>query len=184
MKKIGPILVIMLMIVLGCAPGASGTNVEHWYCPPVPESFGETDLIGTWQARYFPGSVTDTLILREDGTYRQVFEDDLAGYYCTRLGKWYLEHRASGGLYLHLEGMLYRLEIDEPCDKESGGGGNWHYYDPCERQAVRMGGEVILAVTGLGDFRYPGIVTVPRGILLWHMRTEPEASDEFFILQE
>jgi len=129
--------------------------------------------------------VTDTLILREDGTYQQVYENNLANYYYTGpWNRWYVEYRPSGGLYLHLEWMHYCLNGDAVC-RGKGGGGYGPYYDVCEDRSIRdMGDEVILAVAGTEGFRYPGIESVPRGIILVHMRSGSDVPDNFFILRE
>lgn len=156
---------------------------EKWHCPPLPESFQESDLIGIWQAQYFPRRVTDTLILREDGTYRQIYENTLSNYYYSGpWKKWYTEYRPSGGLYLHLEGMRYCVGISETCRRSEGGGGHYSYYDPCERRAIwDMYDEVILAVTG--PLPSPG-PPPPRGIMLRHMMTDPDSGSRFFTLLE
>lgn len=186
-------IIILLLILLACAPSTpyapstpEAGEEEIWHCPSVPETFQETDLVGTWQSWYFPNAVTDTLVLREDGTYQQIYEDDLAHYYYTSSWKrWYVEHRPSGGLYLHLEGMRYCLSTDEICRLEEGGGGYAHFHDPCEDWFIwDIGNEVILTVRGSEGLRYPGIESVPRGIILVHLRSSPDDADSFFILQE
>jgi hypothetical protein len=184
--KVGKTFLIVLLIISACArPTGEVPQEEKWRCPSVPETFEETDLIGTWQSRYHTGSVTDTLILRGDGTYQQIYDDQLANYYYTSpWNRWYVEHRSSGGLYLHLEGMHYCLSTDEICRREGGGGGDWSYYDRCEGQTIwTMGDEVILAITGIGDSRFPGVKSAPRGVLLWHMKSS-DYGDRVFILQE
>jgi hypothetical protein len=195
LKRVGVPIAIVLLVTLSCvciplAPqpvGEPETDQKgDWRCSPVPDAFQESDLVGTWQAWYFPRAVTDTLTLREDGAYRQVYEDDLANYYYTSpWNRWYVEHRSTGTLYLHLEGMRYCLGTDEICRRDGGGGGTHPYHDPCESITIRnMGNEVILVVQGSEGFRYPGIESVPQGILLWHMKFNPEGTDSFFILQE
>ena len=191
MKQVGIPMAVILLAAVSCIPcllpliSVPETSKEDWRCSPLPETFQESDLVGTWQARYFPRAVTDTLTLREDGTYQQVYQDDLANYYYTSpWNRWYAEHRPSGGLYLHLEGMRYCLGTNEVCRRQGGGGGSHPYYDFCEDRSIRnMGNEVILAVTG----RFEGIPwaeSPPRGILLQHMRFNPAGIDNFFILQE
>ncbi len=176
MRRIIVGLVIFVLVISACGPLALETPVERgWRCPPVSPTFQEGDLVGTWVSRYFPGSVTDTIILQKDRTYREIYENDLADKYIIISGTWYLETRPDGGLYLHLEGMDYR---------PGGGRVSGVYYDRCSGELVGTIDEVILAVTGDEGFRYPRIEYVPRGILLWHMRVEPDCTDNFFILQE
>jgi hypothetical protein len=156
----------------------------EWKCPPLSETLTEPALIGTWQSRH--GSwATDTIILREDGTYKQVYYSQPNDYYYeSTWNEWWLEHRASGGLYLHLDGMRYCLSTDEVCRKEGGGGGNWTYYDRCEGRSIPMDGQVILTITGVEGIRFPGIDLAPGGIVLWYLRSDPDTTDDFFLLQE
>jgi len=189
-SRLGEICLSLLALALLCACGFLGLEAQpgareeaRWRCPSLPSSFQQSDLVGTWQSQYFPRSVTDTLILREDGTFRQILENDLASFYYTSpWNEWYLERRSAGGLLVHLRGMRYCLSTDEICRRPEGGGGEWHYYDPCEDRSLTMGNEVILAVIGGQDLRYPGIEVIPRGILLQHMRASIYSSDVFFIL--
>jgi hypothetical protein len=43
-------------------------------CPPLPKTFTQSNLIGTWIGNYF-GNI-DTLIIRADGTYKQIYSSD------------------------------------------------------------------------------------------------------------
>jgi len=182
---LAPPLVLVFCCICTLATFMPETKEAKWYCPPLPETFRESDLIGVWQAQYFPRRVTDTLILREDGTYRQIYEDTMINYYYSGpWNRWYIEYRPSGGIYLHMQGMRYCVGFDETCRRPEGGGGDHPYYDPCERRSIRdMGSEVLLAVTG----PLPGIPwteSPPRGILLWHMKYAPEDTIDVFVLQE
>jgi hypothetical protein len=178
-------LIILFLVTLACGRGTPEVHEEVvWRCPPLPEAFEESDLVGIWHSRYDSES-TDTITLREDGTYQQVYCQKDGYSYESPWNRWYLENRPSGGLYLHLEGMHYCLSTDEVCKREEGGGGDWSYYDRCEGRLIwTMDKEVILAVTGDKGFRYPGIESVPRGVILWHMRGDVDSADNFFILQE
>lgn len=61
-------------------------------------------MIGTWQTQYAAGASTDTLTLREGGTYKQVHACDFCyegeGRFFEKTGQWWLEERSNGGLYL------------------------------------------------------------------------------------
>jgi len=152
---------------------------QAWNCPPLPETFQESDLIGTWQAKY--GAATDTLILKGDGTYKQTYVRHSDGYSFESLPKrWWLERRKSGGLYLHLEGMRRCDETDELCRKWDGGGDDFSYWDFCEDRYVRMPNEVVIMVTGVPQGEKPA----PRGIWLWHMTSSPASGSFHFTLQE
>jgi len=179
------VLLTLSLTILGCSRAKLEANEEtEWQCPPLSEEFGESSLIGSWHSRYNSAS-NDTIILRADGTYKQVYRQTNDSYtYESPWNRWFLEYRPGGGAYLHLEGMHYCLSIEGVCKREEGGGGDWLYYDPCVGHPVRMEDEVILAVTGDDGFRYPGIESVPRSIILWHMRSDADNADNFFILQE
>jgi hypothetical protein len=194
MKKTVFVLVIVLLSV-ACGvvipepvkedtPKPIREEKVEWRCRPLPETFQESDLVGTWQSRHGDWA-TDTITLRENGTYQQTYYSQPDSYYYeSPWNRWWVEYRPSGGLYLHLEEMRYCLFTDEVCKREGGGGGDWPYYDPCEDRSIRtMGNEVILTVRGTEGFRYPGIGSVPRGIMLWYMRTSVDTTDHFFVLQ-
>jgi len=91
------VLVVVLCLLLACTLAQrKGETNTRWRCQPVPESFQESDLVGTWQAQHYFGVVTETLILRADHTYQQIYENDRADYYYTSSWEqWYLESRAS-----------------------------------------------------------------------------------------
>jgi len=150
-------------------------------CAPLPEGFGAEDLVGRWEAKYFPGVVTDTLVLRGDGRYRQVYENRWEGYvYEGAWKRWYVEREEGGRLYVHLEGMRYCVGTWEVCKREDGGGGEWHYYDPCSGGFITMGGEVVLVAVGSEEV---GVEDVAGGVLLMHMRSSVEGGDAVFIFQ-
>lgn len=178
------VLLFLFLIPLACMQSTSEAHKEiGWRCPPLPETFEESDLIGTWYSRYNSLS-NDTITLQADGTYKQVYRETNGYTFESPLNRWYLEHRPDGGTYLHLVKMHYCLSIEEVCKREEGGGGNWPYYDSCVDHSIKMVNEVILAVTGDEGFRYPGIQSVPRGIILWHMKSDADNADKFFILQD
>jgi hypothetical protein len=73
-----------------------------------PADFDESDLVGTWEARYMEWGV-DRLILRSDGTFKQVFQDvdceDCGSE--TEWNRWWVERFPDGRVRLHLEGARY-----------------------------------------------------------------------------
>lgn len=181
---------LVFLLVMGCSMlgdrevGSELPSRGEWRCSPLPEAFTESALIGTWQSRH--GSwATDTITLREDGTYRQAYYSRPNDYYYeSAWDEWWLEHRASGGLYVHLEGMQYCLSTDELCKQDAGGGGDWTYYDRCEGRNVSMSDEVILVVTGTEGVRHPGIESTPASVVLWYLRSDADTTDNFFLLQK
>jgi len=179
MNKAIALLITALLIASACVSCVSGTSETGvWRCPPLPETFQESDLIGTWQGEY--GASTDTLIIRER-VYKQIYIRHTDSYrYESPWNRWWLERQPSGGLYLHLEGMHRCDQIDELCYQEGGGGGDWAYWDFCADRRVEMPGEVVLMVTGVPE----GNSSAPRGIWLWHMAPSRESGAFHFTLRE
>jgi hypothetical protein len=87
-------------------------------CTPPPEGFSEQDLVGTWEGRSI--GISDTLIIREDGTYKQIihinYETEPDIDYETDWQPWRLEY-VDGIPYLHLEGMrLCAINTNLSCE--------------------------------------------------------------------
>lgn len=180
------IAVLTMLMVTSCGPiqPVQGTPVSG--LPFPPEGFQQADLYGTWQAKYGgEPRTTDTIVLREDGTYQQIYQLAATEYhYESPWYQWSFERRPSGRLYLHLRNMRYCLITDEVCALEGGGTGNGLLYDPGEDRNIKMAGEVVLVVAGVEGMKYPNIEDVPRGIILVHMRPEIDRANVFFTLQE
>jgi hypothetical protein len=128
---------------------------ENRGCPPLPVNFTEADLVGTWVARSI--DITDTLMIRADGTYKQIIHIGRQSIdYKIEWQRWRFEHRENGTGYLHLEG--YRTCASDPyvtCDWVNDGKKPWA--DVCESQWMKLGpsvGEIILVVYGY-SFYHP-----------------------------
>lgn len=175
------VLAVLVCWLSACVPSPAEPT-EEWRCAPLPDTFQEDDLVGTWRAKYL--NRTDTLIVRADGTYRQEYRGSVFEY-SGPWEKWYLEQRPSGGLYMHLEGMRYCLGTNSICQLPGGGGGSFMYRDPCEGRLITdMFGEVILVVQGSAGLEVVGVKSAPRGIVLRQMRFSTPSGDHFFVLQE
>ncbi len=140
----------------------------------LPNTFQDFELVGTWVSRY---TSTDVLILREDHTYKQIYDDPITGnYFESGWQTWWVEHRESGMLYLHMQGMHKCGEFPlELCQLEEGGGGdeNW-WTDLCEGRLIQMRGEVILQV--LSESPPPA----PPSVLLHHLTDDPDSEGNVF----
>ena len=146
-------------------------------CPPLPATFEEADLIGIWVAKYWGGLATDTLVLREDGTYKQIYDDPEGGFhYESDWQTWWVEYREVGYLWLHLDGMRRCDDLPDVCRREGGGTGR-RTIDSCEYVDVRQSGEVIVVVTGVN-------FETPRGIVLRQTRLAGADYYYSFRLQE
>jgi hypothetical protein len=140
----------------------------------------EYDLVGTWETTY-PDGMVDRLILRADGTFKQVYYDpsqpeDLQE---TPLESWWLERLPDGGVRVHLHGARYYPQSFvvpdlgsslESCPENDGACrqryGQWPYafYDPIAVETVPMQGALVLDVR----------VDLFGTLLLHHMRTGPK----------
>jgi hypothetical protein len=146
-----------------------------------PETLQESDIVGTWIAKY-GSAATDTLILKEDGTYKQIYNNSITDYhYESDWQKWWLEHRESGIPHLHMEKMRKCDGISERCRREGGGGDDILWFDFCEHRMIAMRGEIILLVVSVPSnyFDQP-----PRGILLRQLSGDPDTVGGTFKLQE
>jgi len=168
-RRILWILLGIEIVVVGCS--------SFQYTPP-PQSFKEADLIGVWQAKYGTTRV-DTLILRSDGTYQQIFDAPLLKYhYESPWNEWHIEYSSSGKPKLHLEGMRYY--VSSIAIGENGGrfpiqnGPPLPFYDIDEGTTIEMVNKVILAINGDPDS--------PRNITLWQMQSDPDEGPAFFVL--
>lgn len=122
MNKVIVSLIAAILSACAHSAPAADNSAQQGRCPALPATFSESDLVGTWGAEY--GNMnTDTLILRGDGTYRQVYDDPVASFhYESNWLKWRVEHRASGYLRLHMAGMRRCDSVASLCKSE---GGEW-----------------------------------------------------------
>jgi hypothetical protein len=123
-------------------------------CPSLPTNFTDTDLIGVWKASYAGGADTDMLVIREDGTYRQIYDYPSANFhYESPWQQWSIEDRTSGYLRLHLQGMHRCDVLLSTCERKNGGldPAEFISIDYCENQVIEMPDEVVLIVTGVPE---------------------------------
>ena len=93
--------IVLLAMLLACKISGAPT-------PSVtPTTVTKTDLVGTWEGNY-PSSPrgTEVIILNDDGTYKQFYEDT-SGYSYAGEGSWSLVQFASGRQRVLLEGGLW-----------------------------------------------------------------------------
>jgi hypothetical protein len=153
MQKILFLTGIAIIVMLS---GCNAFEEERAGCKPPQQDFAEADLVGTWWAGYASSpKVDDTLIIREDGTYKQMIY--LEGYsvnYESDWLPWRIEYFDDGIPYLHLDGM--RLCAHAPdlrsCDQAGGGKQDWNAFnqgkwlDYCRETMVLQENEGILLV--------------------------------------
>jgi hypothetical protein len=118
------------------------------------ENFSENNILGTWQAQRL--NDTDTLIIRQDKTYKQVvhiqnppidFESDWQ--------PWYLVYSENNTPYLHLKNLHLCVAEQGIIDCTSVGGCEREWYDLCNDKWVTMPGEGVLAVVNTDKINEP-----------------------------
>lgn len=175
-RKARPSLVALAVVLLVTAsacvcpplapyyPFAKPICLEAPYSPP-PATFQDSDLVGTWETRYagWPAGDLDRLTLREDGTFRQVYENYILKDYVyeTQWEEWWLERFPDGRARVHLEGARYYAsginiaELDGlqlPCPTSQPGCTGeprlppYPFYDPFAREYLYMESELVLNV--------------------------------------
>lgn len=183
-KLILTITFLFIFLTSACSPNRNG-------CTLPPEDFERTDLVGTWVAGW--SERNDTLILRENGTYKQIVHINHhnipdVGYESDWL-PWHLEYAENGIPYLHLEGMRLCGYVPDLIDCEQVGGGeeDWdafnqnYWHDFCRDEFILMPDGGILMVLGVPED--PKLSSPPRGINLWLPLISPE-SPWAYTLQE
>ena len=177
---------VLLAIACGLPSGSIPPPDGNWHCTPPPSDFEESDLIGTWELAASRDYRTDSITLREDDTYIQSVELGDHFRFEGSPNRWWIDRRPNGGIYLHLEHMRYCNGLEEDCKLPEGGGGNWLFFDSCERITLLMEDEVILALVGVGDegARNPFLEDAPRGIFLIHMSANADSPTTQLVLSE
>src|SRR5271157_5857224 len=129
-------------------------------CIPPPKGFSEKDLVGTWSA----GLNQDTLIIKSDGTYRQIVHHiDPNIDYTSGWQRWWLEYHQDGIPYLYLEGMsLCGEDPSWNCSQVANYGD-----DSCNNHHISVeNGEVLLVLGVPRPLFSIGISSSPRILLL------------------
>lgn len=154
-------LLVIGVLVSACGDIRSTREIyDEQRCPRPPESFSESDLIGTWVAERSEN--VDTLVLRGDHKYRQVMHVSQPAFdYQSDWLPWRVEYGVNGVPYVHLEGMhlcAYWPEMD--CAEVGGGDRIW--FDSCTEDWIKMPNEgVLIVLRSAKGFKPP-----PRGITL------------------
>jgi hypothetical protein len=158
---------LMLLILAGCISPAEGVSVFP------PDTFSESDLIGTWKD-FNEIYSEEHLILRSDHTFEHIFAFDSDRQFESD-GTWEVVKETNGCTYLHLEGMRYfyqSVERAENGNRSTTGvteGTPLRYWDECSNQLIEMPDKVIMTISSFPDF--------PRGLVLQHMTTERNTTD-------
>lgn len=147
--KVLPVLVLLMAASCREAP----------YSNP-PSTFQNSDLANTWEVRYGERGI-DRLILKQDGTFKQIYQDYTEEDYVyeTSWNEWWVERSSNGKVLVHLQGARYYLagiriaELDgmgNPCPEESPDCYSGHnprsFYDPIADDTIHMVKELVLNV--------------------------------------
>lgn len=154
---------VKAMLMSALLLGGIGCDAETPYSNASP-GLNEAQLSGTWEARYSPGAL-DTLVLREDGTFRQTYRDTRPKEYKytfeTPWNAWIAERFPDGRIRLHLRGARYYpagiasaeregmhppVPPDRPDLWPKSGPLPMDFWDPIGREPVQMVGELVLNV--------------------------------------
>ena len=129
-----------------------------------------SDLVGTWRADYdedyfgrrcwYTVTGVETVSLRTDGTYQQVYDDGRGYVYTSPWNSWYLEDR-KGSAILHLEGGRFYPLGTEFAEALADGSSHYHSDDDGTGKPLDLDAtEVILHVrtkSGQRSLEYPPV---------------------------
>jgi len=146
------LLVIPLLSLLCCQMVITLSTAEISKSENPSATLQESDLVGTWEADYGHYLGVDTLILRADGTFKQIYKNQRENYvYETPWNKWWLERFPDGRVRMHLKGARYYhdgIPLAEIHESEP-----WPYSDPFVTRdkdwrewSVSMVGKLVLNV--------------------------------------
>jgi hypothetical protein len=151
---------ILLFFVLAALTACGEWEIADSENPPA--AFQESDLVGTWEADYGYHRGDDRLILRADGTFKQIYKNLADDYvYETPWNEWSVEHFSDGRVRLHLKGARYYLAGIRTAEEEGViptslalvGGEPWPFTDPFDPEhryrSVHMVRKLILNVRRL-----------------------------------
>jgi len=171
MNKIKVELIVFLFMLLGfslvsCQPNYRFIHPEDegkaQNCDPLPNSFNEEDLAGTWQAEYFGGLASDILIIREDGKFKQILTSEPRNFE-SEWQNWWFEFYDDGYGVLHLTGMRRCDDMESICNNLEGGlPAGELAINQCNNEYIHYSNETILLVVPREN--------APRDIVLLHPR--------------
>ena len=150
MKRSTVFLIFSAILLFACVltqPKSSG-------CLPL-ENFLEADLVGTWVAESLRD--TDTLILKEDGTYKQIIhiESRMIDYE-SDWQRGQIEYTEIGIPHLYLEGLRTCAYLrGSDCRQAGSDGGFW--WDFCAKDSINMpaDGGILIVVGVSRQFQQP-----------------------------
>jgi hypothetical protein len=157
------IMVALATLLAGCNSNQPGKSV--W---KPPSAFQAADLIGEWKVVSEVYPVDETLLLNSDGSFIHNYQIPNATPPYSEQGHWWIEQRASGCVFLHLEGMRYFQSTLEVANSGNGAltGTLIRFEEPCEQTTFEMPDKVIMTVGSLPQY--------PKNLTLFFPRTSIE----------
>lgn len=150
-------------------------------CPLLPETFRDSDLVGTWEM--FAGGIgKTTLILKDNGTYKQIHDyPPINYYYESDWREWQFERHDDGTSYVHFKGMLF---CGRTCSHSLGG----KWYDFCDRKMIVMQeDEVVMMLVGVlpAESKLPpdSPLAAPHGIRMFEPQLDPDSNPVVYQLK-
>jgi len=134
----------MLAVTAFILLSAVACEMQPYSNPPL--TFEDSALVGTWEATYSHSQI-DRLLLRADGTFKQVYVENWRGegkdyVYETQWNPWWVERSLDGRVRLHLKGARYlRLGHEWAARLHDQG-----FYDPVADAFLEMVEELVLNV--------------------------------------
>ncbi len=160
-KQLSIILLISILLAVVACYACRAPHLEAPYSNP-PMNFQDSDLVGTWEAHYMEWGI-DKLILRADGTFRQIYHDYIEEDYVyeTPWNEWSIEQFSDGRAWIHLQGARFYHEgikvaerdgmhplgpEDQPDYWGESGPPPFSFYDPVAEESLHMVGELVLNI--------------------------------------
>lgn len=150
-------------------------------CPPLPEAFQKSDLVGTWNVIAGETGIM-TLTIKSDGTYRQTYDYPRLDYhYEGNWQGWDLELHDNNTSYVHFHGMQSCSGV---CSNSLGG----QWYDFCDRKMISVkDNEMTLILVGVptATLALPPSSprAVPRGIIMYEPVLDPDSNPVVYRLK-
>ncbi len=149
---LSPLIITMICCLGLMAAVLRPSELEKSESPGI--AFRESDLVGTWKAAYSGSQIIDRLILRPDGTFKQIYISQIKKFkFETSWNKWWVERFPDGRVWVHLEGARYyrySTEMGEWRGRLSGTSSeSMEFFDPFGDEGVRMVDKLVLNVRRL-----------------------------------
>ena len=156
---------VVISIISGCGASRSSKNLRH-----PPKSFMDSDVIGNWST-INDIYATESLNIKSDHSFIQTYQVKDSSGIVKLSGTWYIEHRKSGCIYIHMEGMKYFHLTPEIANNGNRlpDGSPFYFQEKCEKNTIVMLDKVILSIGEKDNF--------PKSILLQFPSSNSEGID-------